>query len=137
MKKSMFKEPYAIANLIIGVVCTIAAIVLQCTSCTPAQREKLVVPTLTQVDAIGWTLMQALAWCEAHGVDAKSIAAAKEAIERKDLGQGIELIRKALEKTAESGEPVPPEVVALVQTAEGAIAAEAVQDGMRAISTPH
>lgn len=107
-----------------------------CASCTEVDRQKLIVPVLTKIDAIAWTLKQAVTWCEAHGIDKESVAKAKDAIERKDLGEAIDLIRVALHKTADSGTPVPPEIVALVDTAEEAIAANVVQDFARAVSTP-
>lgn len=103
--------------------------------CTPAQREKLAVPTLSQIDAIGSTIAQATEWARDHGADEKLALQALQAISDKDPKQAVDILRKMLEALAAKGEPVPPQVVALVQTAEGALAAQAVQDGMRSLST--
>ena len=103
--------------------------------CTPAERAKLAVPVLSQIDAIGATIAQAVGWCEDHGADEKSVLKALQAISDKDPVSAVEVVRGMLEASAKAGEPVPPEIVALVQTAEMAAAAEAVQDAMRALST--
>lgn len=102
--------------------------------CTPAERAKLGVPILTQADAIAMTLAQAAGWCESHGADQAAVADAKKAIDEKDLARAVEVIRAILQKSAASGEKIPPEVVGFVDTAAGALAAEAVQNGMRALS---
>lgn len=102
--------------------------------CTPAQRAKLTVPTLSQIDAIGSTIAQAVEWARDHGVDDELALQALQAISDKDPRQALDITRKMLEALAAKGEPVPPGIVALVQTAEGALAAESIQNGMRALS---
>ncbi len=104
-------------------------------ACTPAERARLGVPVISQIDAIGSTLAQAVGWCEDHGADRAAVDDARKAIQEKDLGAAIERIHVILQKSAESGEKIPVEVVALVETARGALAAQAIQDGMRALST--
>lgn len=99
--------------------------------CTPTQRS---LPVLSQVDAIGATLAQAVGWCADHGATPENVLQAHKAIADKDPGAAVDVVRKMLEASAKAGEPVPPEVVALVQTAEGALAAQAIQDGMQAVS---
>jgi hypothetical protein len=104
------------------------------TACTPAERAALGVPVLSQVDAIGSTLANAVGWCDSHGASPENVLRARQAIADKDPGSAVDVVRGMLEASAKAGEPVPPEVVALVQTVEGALAAQAIQDGMTAIS---
>lgn len=103
-------------------------------ACTPTQRAALGVPALSQVDAIGVALSHAVGWCEAHGADEEAIALARIAIAKHDTGAAISVVRKLLIASAAAGEPIPPEVVALVELAQGAMYSQAIQDGMRAVS---
>jgi hypothetical protein len=102
--------------------------------CTPAERAALGVPVLSQIDAIGSTLAQAVGWCSEHGASPESVLQARQAIADKDPGSAVDVVRKMLEASAKAGEPIPPDVVALVQTVEGALAAQSIQNGMRALS---
>lgn len=111
------------------------ALITACT-CTPADRQNLGVPTLSQIDAIGSTVAQAIKWCEDHGADPDDVLAAFKAISDKDPGTAAVVVHRILGKLVDKGVPIPSEIVALVQTAEGAMAAQAVQDGMRALSAP-
>lgn len=110
----------------------LVALLLFC--CTPAERAKLNVPVVSTIDAVGMQVAQVLGWCQAHGVDGQTLLDAKRAADEKDFGTALDLSRKILSKTAEAGEPVPKELVGIITTAEGALAAEGVQDGMRALS---
>lgn len=103
-------------------------------ACTPAERAAFGVPVLSQVDAIGATIAEAVGWCADHGATPDNVLEARKAIADKDPGAAVDVVRKMLEASAKAGEPVPPEVVALVQTAEGALAAQAIQEGMSAVS---
>lgn len=103
-------------------------------SCTPAWRQALAVPVVSQADAIAMTLERAVDWAADHGVDAEAIQDARHVIATKDLGTAVELAKKLLEASAKAGEQVPPELVALVDVAEGALAAESVEKGMRALA---
>jgi hypothetical protein len=102
-------------------------------SCTPAQRA-LMVPSMSKIDAIGIAVSHAVGWCEAHGADATAVSTARKALVDRDPGTAISVIRKMLEATAAAGEPVPPELVATVELAEGLLAAKALQEGMQAIT---
>lgn len=123
-------------NILKQVVFTALFVAAGCGSqgCTPAERRALGVPVLSQIDAIGSTLAQAVGWCEDHGATPETVLTARKAIADKDPGAAVDVVRAMLEASAKAGEPIPPEVVALVQTAEGAIAAESIQNGMRALS---
>lgn len=103
-----------------------------CTSsCTPAQRAALHVPALSQIDSIGMTVARVAGWCEDAGAD---VSDARKALDEKDPYRAIEALRKSFALLATAGHPVPPEVVAAVNVAEGALAAQAVAEGMRALS---
>jgi|GEM_PF-6219371 len=103
-------------------------------ACTPAQRAQ-VIPVLSQVDAIGSTVAQAIAWCEDHGAEPADVLEALKAVSEKDPGTAAVVAHRILSKMSAKGVPIPPEIVALVQTAEGALAAQAIQDGMTRLST--
>lgn len=103
------------------------------TACTPAQRAGL--PVLSQLDAVGMGLSQVLGYCEDHKADAAQIAAAYDALERKKHQEAVS-IAAVLLRTIGEREQVDREVVALLKLAEGALAAQAIQDGMRALSGP-
>lgn len=103
-------------------------------ACTPAERAALGVPVIPQIDAIGSVLAEAVGWCADHGATPATVLEARQAIADKDPGTAVDVVRKMLEASAKAGEPIPPQIVSLVETAEGAIAAQAVQDGMRAVS---
>lgn len=117
-------------------------LVLVLTGCTPAelQTAKKVaiaeIPVLAQVDAIGAVIAQAVGWCEVHGATPDTVAEAKQAIANKDLPTAVDVVRKMLIANAAAGVPIPGDVVALVQTAEGAMAADGIEKGMRALSAP-
>ena len=122
-----------IANLI-PVLGAVIGIMLS--HCTPAQREKLAVPTLSLIDALGSTIDQAAEWARDHGADEQLVLETLQAVSDKDPRRAVTIVRKLLEALAAKGEPIPPQVVALVQTTEYALAAEAIQDAMRALSAP-
>lgn len=130
------------AWLVLLFVASVVTALVSLTGCTPAefQEAKAVVvaevPVLAQVDAIGRVIAQAVGWCEVHGATPDTVVEAKKAIADKDLPTAVDVVRKMLIASAKAGVPVPADVVALVETAEGAMAAEGIQDGMRALSAP-
>jgi hypothetical protein len=107
---------------------------LATTRCTPAARQALGIPALSQIDSIGMTVAHVAGWCESHGATPANLDAARQAIQDRDAYRAIELLRTELGTLAKAGESVPPELVALLNTAEGALAAQAIGNGMRALS---
>lgn len=103
------------------------------TSCTPAQRAGL--PVLSTVDAIGIQVAHAMQWCDDHGVDQDLVQKVKHAADAKDFPTTIALLRKGFEVAAKNGQAVPAEIVATVDVLEQALAAQAVGEAMRALST--
>jgi hypothetical protein len=94
------------------------------------------VPALTVIDAVGRGLSQVLGWCEKRGIDPTTVRDAEQAVAEKDYGRAVELAASLVEKSRAAGDPVPEDVEVVLRLAEGAIAAQAVQEGMSAISKP-
>lgn len=126
--------PAAFVFVLFGYTAALGAACGLSYACNPAQRAALGVPALSQVDAVGVALSHAVGWCEAHGADEEAVTLARIAIAKHDTGAAISVVRKLLIASAAAGEPIPPEVVALVELAQGAMYSQAIQDGMRAVS---
>jgi hypothetical protein len=94
------------------------------------------VPSLEALDAIGLTVQQAARWAQDHGASATNLEAVRAAFERRDPAAAVTVLRETFATIARNGYSVPPEMVALLDTAEGALAAQAVEAGMRALSRP-
>jgi hypothetical protein len=113
--------------------CLLAASLAAC-RCSPAERAG--VPILSQVDAIGIGLSRVLGWCEGHRVDGPTLERARRAAADKDYGQALALTADLVAAARAAGDPVPEDVEVTLRLAEGAVAAHAVEVGMRALSTP-
>ena len=122
-----------VALLVVQMTVVSATIGFMLFSCTPQQRQALALPVVTQADAIAMTISKAVDWAADHGVNPETIQDARHVIETRDLPTAVELAKRLLQASADAGEQVPPELVALIQTAEGALAAQGIQDGMRAL----
>lgn len=109
-------------------VSLVAALLLG--GCNPAAF----VPVLSTVDAVGRGLSRVLGWCDDHGVDAAKLAEAKKVAESKDYQQALVMAVELVSKARAAGEPVPEDIEVMLRLAEGAMAAQAIQDGMRALS---
>jgi hypothetical protein len=97
------------------------------TSCTPS--------ALSAADLVGRSAARVLGWCEnTPGANSSRLAQAKKAIEDEDLLTAAALLHQAVNELRESGKE-PPADVAGSQMLLGALAAEAIQNGMRALST--
>jgi len=95
--------------------------------CTPA--------ALSAADLVGRSAARVLGWCEnTPGANTSRLAQAKKAIEDEDLLTAAALLHQAVTELRESGKE-PPADVAGSQMLLGALAAEAIQNGMRALST--
>lgn len=101
-------------------------------ACTPAQRA--LVPILSQVDAIGMGVSQVMGWCDKAGADRATLARAQQAVKDRDYAQAIVLASEMAAELRRHGEPIPDEAFVTLKLAEGALAAQAIQDGMRALS---
>lgn len=100
--------------------------------CTPAQRAG--VPVLSAIDAVGRGVSQVMGWCEDAGADRSTLARAQTAIEERDYAEALALSSEMVTRLREAGASVPEEVEVTLRLAEGALAAGAIQDGMRALS---
>lgn len=94
--------------------------------CTPA--------ALSAADLVGRSAARVLGWCEnTPGANTSRLAQAKKAIEDEDLLTAAALLHQAVNELRERGKE-PPADVAGSQMLLGALAAEAIQNGMRALS---
>jgi hypothetical protein len=110
-------------------------LVLGLLGCSPAQLAG--VPALTTLDAIGRGVSVVLQWCQARGIQPETIASAQKAIAEKDYPYALDLLGRVVTASRAAGDPIPESVEVTLRLAEGAVAAQAIQDGMRALSAPH
>ena len=99
--------------------------------CTPAERAGM--PVVSTVDAVGKGLASVMHWCDDAGADPRAVLLAQEALERGHIHQAAAWSAIMLRELAKS-EAVPEDVVVTLRLVEGALAAQAVADGMRALS---
>ncbi len=92
------------------------------------------VPILSAVDAIGRATAHLVGWCDDRQIDPVTVVAAKEDIEAKNYGAALELVERSVAAARAKGDPIPEDVEVTLRLVEGALAAQAVQDGMRALS---
>ena len=100
-------------------------------ACTPSQRAGI--PVVSTVDAIGMGVSRVLGWCEEHDVPPSSIDAAREAAQRGDYAAAAAIAEDML-RDAGREEAVPADVVATLRLVQGALAAQAIDDAMSALS---
>lgn len=119
-----------------GVVAVLLMVALAApmTACTPAQRSG--VPVLSTVDAVGRGLSHVLGWCEENGADESRLAKAERATENRDYLAAIALASEMVRDARKEGAAVPEDVEVTLRLAEGLMAAHAIEQGMRALSTP-
>lgn len=92
------------------------------------------VPALSMVDAIGRGVAHAVGWCDARGIEPVSVESARQALVEKDYGTALDLAARMISNARAKGDPIPEQVEVELRLAEGALAAQAIQDGMRALS---
>lgn len=93
------------------------------------------VPVLSTIDAVGRGVSHVLGWCEERGIDPGTVQTAKQAVVDRDYGTALEIAKTLVQKSRAAGDPIPEQTEVLLRLAEGALAAQAVQDGMRALSS--
>lgn len=91
-------------------------------------------PVLSTVDAVGRGVSNVLGWCEKAGADETTLARAHRAFEDRDYRAAVALASKMVTNLRESGAAVPEETEVMLRLAEGALAAQAIDAGMSAIS---
>ncbi len=90
---------------------------------------------LRDVDSVGRGVAHVLGWCESAGGDATRIAAAAEAARHGDYPTALEQAKAVVSELRAGGTVVPDETATLLELAEQVLAARAVEQGMRAVST--
>lgn len=108
------------------------AIALGCAELKAA--EAAASPVLSVVDAIGHGVANVVGWCDEHGVDAKTVATAKQAIADRDYATAVTMAADLVSKARAAGDPIPQDVEVTLRMAEGLIAAHAIEVGMGAVS---
>ena len=108
------------------------SVAVQWGGCTPAERAGI--PVLSQVDAIGMGVAQIVGWCEKRGVEPETVASALKAAQKRDYRTALALLGDVVARSRAAGDPIPAEVEMTLRLAEGAVAAQAIEDGMRAVS---
>lgn len=92
------------------------------------------VPALTALDAIGRGVAHVVGWCSDRGIEPATVDSARQAIADKDYAAALDLAVRLVTAARAKGDPIPEDVEVTLRLAEGALAAQAVQDGMRALS---
>lgn len=92
------------------------------------------VPVLSTADAVGRGLSHVLGWCKDAGADETTLARALEAYERKEHAEAVSLAVDMVKNLRAAGRDVPEETEVLLRLAQGALAAQAIDDGMSALS---
>ena len=110
----------------------LALVVVVCIACTPAERAG--VPILSTVDAIGVAASRVLGWCGEHEADAGKLLRARQAVKDRDYQVAFQLAGELVQELRDRGEPVPEETEAMLRLAQGAMAAQAIEGAMRALS---
>lgn len=102
-------------------------------ACSPASTPAGV-PTLTQLDAIARGASSVLEWTRARGIQPETVLSAQKAVAEKDYGYALDLLGRVVAASRKAGDPVPESVEVTLRLAEGAMAAQGIEQGMRALS---
>jgi hypothetical protein len=100
--------------------------------CTPAARAGI--PVLSTIDAIGMGISQIAGWCNDRGIEPETVTSALKAAQEKDYRTALALLGDAVARSRAAGDPIPADVEMTLRLAEGAVAATAIEQGMRALS---
>ncbi len=90
---------------------------------------------LTAIDVIGRSTAKVLGWCESNAAGDSRLAQARDAYEKKDFLAAAVLLQQIVADLRTTGKE-PSEDVKQSERLLGALAAEGMQDGLRAISLP-
>lgn len=113
----------------------VAAVAFLCAvGCTPAERAG--VPVLSTIDAVGRGVSKVLGWCDDAGADEKTLARAIAAYEQKNYREAVVLAAEMVKNLRAAGAEVPEETELMLRLVEGAMAAQAIDDAMSALSGP-
>lgn len=86
------------------------------------------------MDAIGRGVAHVAGWCDERGIEPETVRTVYKAIDEKDWRLALAETSRMVSAARARGDQVPEEVEVTLRLAEGAIAAQAIQDGMRAVS---
>ena len=93
-------------------------------------------PQLSVPDSLGHGLAQVLDWCDDAGGDTSKRELARRALEDRDYAAAFGLASQVIRELRGAGARVPKQIEVVLRLAEGALASEGLQDGMRALSEP-
>lgn len=129
-------EPKNAAKIDASAVATKSLILLAAlASLSGCAALKTGVPMLSQADAIGRGLAHVVGWCDDRGIQPSTVAMAKQAIDERDYALAFELATRIVTASRAAGDPIPEQVEVTLRLAEGALAAQAIQDAARALSS--
>ncbi len=127
----LMKSPGSSTSSRAGLNTLLLGILVPCIACSSLAPG---IPVLSTVDAIGRGVAHVVGWCEERGVEPATVASAKQAVADRDYRLALDLISRAVTASRKAGDPIPEDVEVTLRLAEGALAAQAIQDGMRALS---
>lgn len=113
-------------------VFTVALVASLTLGCTPTQRAGLQ-KALSTADAVSRGVSKVLSWCEEHDASIDDVIKAHKALKEKNYLEAANLAAKIVEGVGEH-EAVPEEIAVLTALVRGAAAAQAIDDGMSAVS---
>lgn len=92
------------------------------------------VGVLSAVDAIGRGVAHVAGWCDERGIEPETVRTVYKAIDERDWRLALTEATRLVSAARARGDQVPEDVEVTLRLAEGAVAAQAIQDGMRAVS---
>jgi hypothetical protein len=88
---------------------------------------------LTAIDVIGRSTAKVLGWCETNAAGDSRLAQARDAYEKKDFLAAAVILQQVVADVRALGKE-PSDDIKQSERLLGALAAEGIQDGMRAVS---
>ena len=92
------------------------------------------VPVLTALDAMGRGAAQVLGYCEDRGVDASTVKQGYDALAKEDYAALHDILEQVMVKARAQGDPIPEQTEVVFELTQQALAAHAIEQGMRAAS---
>jgi hypothetical protein len=109
---------------------TAALAFLILTSCSAADQARV----LTAADSMATATLHVLEWAKAHGIDAATVVEAAHAVAMKDYKTAVPLLAGIVDASIKAGDVPDQDVQAFILLAEQIVAAQALEDGTKAIS---
>ena len=108
----------------------IVPLVFVLAGCSGAQ----IAAALKAADAVGRGIANVAGWCEENGAKPADVVATVESAKKGDYQQALDLAARMVSELKRSGVKVPDETATMLELAQQAYAAKALEQGLRALS---